>query len=79
MTRKESGVLSPNFTIDNKSTPQDVEPKRKVLYYVSLLYIYIKLHLATLTLRYRPQGVASLKSRPSFQASSSTVTLEPVF
>jgi chloride channel 3/4/5 len=39
VTRKESGVLSPNFAPQNtKDTPQAVEPKRKVLYYVSLIY-----------------------------------------
>jgi chloride channel 3/4/5 len=36
VTRKESGVLSPNFPVnDNKSTPQAVESKRKVLYYAA--------------------------------------------
>jgi chloride channel 3/4/5 len=41
-TRKESGVLSPNFaTHDSKrSIPQDAEPKRKVLYYVSRVSRY---------------------------------------
>jgi chloride channel 3/4/5 len=38
VTRKESGVLSPNFPAnDTKTSPNDSEPKRKVLYYVSPL------------------------------------------